>query len=432
MGIRKNQNKLTAAEKARFVAAVRKMKTDGAAPYNYDKFVLIHNAAFTGDPNTNPAHLGPAFFPWHRHFLVKFERDLVAADRALGGDGNVTLPYWDWTHDNEGDPGKQRGWIWKDDFMGGFGRPVTTGPFRAGQWPLVPSGNLVRALGRTSIDLNASPSLPDKAQVDAALALEGFDCLPFGDSAAAGPALAAPPPPVLGGASSGALPAGIYRVAITYVNARGETRPSGETVVCLGGGCTPANTSSAITVQSPPPRPSATGFNVYVTAPDGVSLTGTRFGGVTPIGTAATITVVAPGAPRPVVNTTGSFRNVLEGWIGAAPGASPPLIHNRVHMWVGGSMTPGTSPNDPVFFLHHCNVDRLWALWQFRHPGQNYPLTVPNVGGAPGTRPHGLNDAMPPWTAAPELVRPIDVLHHPSLGYTYDTDPPGVAVDVRP
>jgi len=27
-------------------------------------------------------------------------------------------------------------------------------------------------------------------------------------------------------------------------------------------------------------------------------------------------------------------------------------------------MLPGTSPNDPLFFLNHCNVDRLWANWQ--------------------------------------------------------------------
>lgn len=432
MGIRKNQNKLTAAEKTRFVAAVRKMKTDGSAPYNYDKYVNIHNTAFTPDADTNPAHLGPAFFPWHRFFLRKFERDLEAADRALGGDGNVTLPYWDWTHDNGDDPGSQRGWLWRDDLMGGFGRPVTTGPFRQGQWAIVPTGQpLVRSLGRTSIDVNSSSSLPNKEQVEAALALEGFDCPPFDDRSVAGPALASPSPPALTGTSGGTLPAGVYRVAMTYVNARGETRPSGESVVCLGGGCTPANANNAIRVQSPPARPSATGFNVYVTAPNGASLTGTRFGGVTPIGTAATISSVAPGSARPTINMTGSFRNVLEGWIGISSD-TPPLIHNRVHMWVGGSMTPGTSPNDPVFFLHHCNIDRLWALWQFRHPGQNYPITVPRSAGGAGTRPHGLNDLMPPWTAAPELVRPIDVLHHPTLGYTYDTDPPGVAVNVEP
>ncbi len=42
-----------------------------------------------------------------------------------------------------------------------------------------------------------------------------------------------------------------------------------------------------------------------------------------------------------------SFRNRLEGWYG------PGSVHDRVHLWVGGSMLPGSSPNDLVFFLHH-------------------------------------------------------------------------------
>jgi hypothetical protein len=38
--------------------------------------------------------------------------------------------------------------------------------------------------------------------------------------------------------------------------------------------------------------------------------------------------------------------------------------HNMVHVGVGGDM--GRVPmaaKDPVFWLHHCNVDRLWSLW---------------------------------------------------------------------
>jgi hypothetical protein len=30
-------------------------------------------------------------------------------------------------------------------------------------------------------------------------------------------------------------------------------------------------------------------------------------------------------------------------------------------------MVNPTSPNDPIFFLHHANVDRLWAMWQDYH-----------------------------------------------------------------
>lgn len=50
------------------------------------------------------------------------------------------------------------------------------------------------------------------------------------------------------------------------------------------------------------------------------------------------------------------FRSHLEG-------LNPRGLHNLVHGWVGGDMRQATSPNDPVFFLHHCNVDRIWAGW---------------------------------------------------------------------
>ncbi|GGK44745.1 tyrosinase family protein [Salinarimonas ramus] len=41
--------------------------------------------------------------------------------------------------------------------------------------------------------------------------------------------------------------------------------------------------------------------------------------------------------------------------------------HNNAHVIVGGSqghMGDGMSPLDPIFWLHHCNVDRLAAQWQ--------------------------------------------------------------------
>jgi tyrosinase len=39
-------------------------------------------------------------------------------------------------------------------------------------------------------------------------------------------------------------------------------------------------------------------------------------------------------------------------------------MHNRVHICIGGDMGSSTSPNnDPVFYLNHCNVDRIWAVW---------------------------------------------------------------------
>lgn len=39
------------------------------------------------------------------------------------------------------------------------------------------------------------------------------------------------------------------------------------------------------------------------------------------------------------------------------------LPHNMVHNDIGGNMPRMLSPIDPVFYLHHCNIDRLWDVW---------------------------------------------------------------------
>jgi hypothetical protein len=80
-------------------------------------------------------------------------------------------------------------------------------------------------------------------------------------------------------------------------------------------------------------------------------------------------------------------------------------------------MLPATSPNDPVFFLNHCFVDKLWADWQRAHPTEGY---LPVTGAMPG---HNLGDAMEPWVGRGETVTPGSVLDHHALGYAYDHEP---------
>ncbi|HEY8211280.1 MAG TPA: tyrosinase family protein, partial [Myxococcaceae bacterium] len=105
-----------------------------------------------------------------------------------------------------------------------------------------------------------------------------------------------------------------------------------------------------------------------------------------------------------------SFRNDLEGWSPPAPG-----LHNLVHVWVGGDMLASTSPNDPVFYLNHCNVDRFWAAWQEENgtgdyaPAQRDP-TAP-AGHRPGDRLFVLEGD------APRISETFDV----SEIYSYDT-----------
>jgi hypothetical protein len=121
------------------------------------------------------------------------------------------------------------------------------------------------------------------------------------------------------------------------------------------------------------------------------------------------------------------FRNRIEGWLstGHGPDDRPPQLHNRVHVWVGGTMLPMTSPNDPIFWLNHCNVDRLWAVWQGRHPTSAPYLPV---AGAPSG--HNLNDSMifyeggpSPWS---DVSTPAGVVNHHALGYWYETDSPQI------
>ena len=54
-------------------------------------------------------------------------------------------------------------------------------------------------------------------------------------------------------------------------------------------------------------------------------------------------------------NSTG-FRPALEGLTA--------IGHNSVHMFVGGGMILSTSPNDPLFYLHHSFTDKLFLDWQ--------------------------------------------------------------------
>jgi tyrosinase len=45
-------------------------------------------------------------------------------------------------------------------------------------------------------------------------------------------------------------------------------------------------------------------------------------------------------------------------------------FHNPAHSKSGSSswlIAQNTSTRDPIFFLLHCNVDRLWAKWQWLH-----------------------------------------------------------------
>ena len=69
-------------------------------------------------------------------------------------------------------------------------------------------------------------------------------------------------------------------------------------------------------------------------------------------------------------------------------------------------MTSLRSPCDPMFWMHHAAVDRVWASWQKSNKGKDPFLT-------------GKFIKMDPWNARTvEKLRDIG-----SLGYSYDVLP---------
>lgn len=75
--------------------------------------------------------------------------------------------------------------------------------------------------------------------------------------------------------------------------------------------------------------------------------------------------------------------------------------HNKGHRDIGGPMATAYSPADPMFFMHHCQVDRLWSEWQALNPTKKSSLT-------------GVDAIMDPW---PDTVASLNSIN--LLGYRY-------------
>lgn len=156
------------------------------------------------------------------------------------------------------------------------------------------------------------------------------------------------------------------------------------------------------------------------------------------------------------INNYKNFRLALEGFIKLDSSSQQPtpgvFQHNYFHSFVGGATFDpavgvpeplgtmaalASSINDPVFWLIHSNVDRLWAEWQANgHEGSD---SYPASGGHYG---ENLNDRLWPWDGGEstpanwtpgdllsllptfskdDIVTPADTLDLKKYGYTYDT-----------
>lgn len=71
-------------------------------------------------------------------------------------------------------------------------------------------------------------------------------------------------------------------------------------------------------------------------------------------------------------------------------------VHTRI---VGGTMSARSSANDPIFVLHHANVDKIWSRWQDMgkvHRKAFGPGSVDNImdTSAPGAPAWSVNDVL--------------------------------------
>ena len=83
-------------------------------------------------------------------------------------------------------------------------------------------------------------------------------------------------------------------------------------------------------------------------------------------------------------------------------------VHGSVHVRTGGDMgSVPTAAYDPIFYLHHANIDRLWADWQTAHPGA-LPAIEANFQLEPFPRPYSVQ-----WQTG------SDVESTAALGYRY-------------
>lgn len=104
------------------------------------------------------------------------------------------------------------------------------------------------------------------------------------------------------------------------------------------------------------------------------------------------------------------------------------VSHNAIHYLVGGRHEYALSSlsytsYDPIFFLHHSQVDRLWAIWQALQKYRKRPYLKAHCAAAQMTmpmKPFSFNETFNLNSVTRSHARPDSVFDYENLGYTYD------------
>jgi len=152
-----------------------------------------------------------------------------------------------------------------------------------------------------------------------------------------------------------------------------------------------------------------------------------------------------PGLPRDIALDCQAFRRYTSapgtiGYGGGATafahsgemaGANEMNPHNLVHIMVGGLSPPYgfmSDPDfaalDPIFWVHHCNVDRLWAAWLTR------ARNIQEISAAWSNGPVGRGFMMPEIDGQLASFTPGETLQGGALEPAYDNLAIGTGVSV--
>ena len=129
----------------------------------------------------------------------------------------------------------------------------------------------------------------------------------------------------------------------------------------------------------------------------------------------------------------GGFRNALEGFKKLVDRNSTrdvcshvddvmfriTELHNKVHLYIGGTMlSVPMASNDPIFFLHHCNVDRLYEQWLGKDSSGIFPSYQPRTSNCDIAPGHNIDEFLVPMF--PLITNGEMHNKAESFGYTYN------------
>jgi len=112
----------------------------------------------------------------------------------------------------------------------------------------------------------------------------------------------------------------------------------------------------------------------------------------------------------------------FEAFMGSSDASGEPEVgpHNGIHVALAGTMATFQSPRDPIFWMHHCNVDRLWAEWQLKDVSRLRLSEIDSrYAGWSNQKLEGFYETNGLAITSSALAK--DVLFTADLGYAYDT-----------